>query len=162
MKTSLKSIAAICAPLLALFSAAGATAGMALADWTPNDIASSSGLSGVGVSVKAIDASTISGWLNTAVFWVLGIVVVLFVAKIVLWAIVSMFSEGQDKGGGGSSWAKTLTSLPVIGTPAGTKIGTILLQFGKYLLIIACAWVLITVIMNLVLMASGFISNTTA
>ena len=157
MKTSLKSIAAICAPLLALFSAAGATAGMALADWTPNDIASSSGLSGVGVSVKAIDASTISGWLNTAVFWILGIVVVLFVAKIVLWAIVNMFNEGATE-----KWAVALTSLPVIGTPSSTKIGTILLQFGKYLLIIACAWVLITVIMNLVLMASGFISNTTA
>ena len=109
-------------------------------------------------------------WISTFTTWALGLAIAAFVLKIVLTAIDRMIfsneggkatgqgGQGQNRGakvqGGG-----ILKSIPLVGAydeELGWK--EIFIHFGKQVAVVAGAWILVQLVVNVVLFAFGAIT----
>lgn len=170
MKMSIKKMigsallccSALLAPVLALPQTA-----LAIEGWTPN--AAISGMAGHSVSVKKFDEQTLMNWVQTIAMWLLGIAVILFVFKVVLTAVDRLIFGNQDgnvqfggNGGGGKGGgdAGILTKIPAIGAyPANVPWKEIWIHLAKNIAIVAGAWVVVQLIVQVVLWLFGTVTK---
>lgn len=169
MKMSIKKMigsallccSALLAPVLALPQTA-----LAIEGWTPD--AAIRGMAGNSVSVKKFDEQTLMNWVQTMAMWLLGIAVILFVLKVVLTAVDRLVFGNQDgnvqfggKGGGkGGGDAGILTKIPAIGAyPADVPWKEIWIHLAKNIAIVAGAWVLVQLIVQVVLWLFGTVTK---
>lgn len=167
MKMSIKKMigsallccSALLAPVLALPQTA-----LAIEGWTPD--AAISGMAGNSVSVKKFDEQTLMNWVQTMAMWLLGIAVILFVLKVVLTAVDRMIFGNADGGAVQFGGAKKtdengiLTKIPAIGAyPANIPWKEVWIHFAKNITIVAGAWALVQLIVQVVLWLFGTVTK---
>lgn len=135
--------------------------------WKAQDmIAQTSGVTEL--DAKPITQADVAGWVNTMTVWILGLAIVFFVLKVVLTAIDRMLfqnkMDGGGKGGGGrgtgSAEETVLNRIPFIGAyPQDVPWKEIWIHFGKNVAIVAGAWILVNLVVNIVLWIFGSVTG---
>lgn len=135
--------------------------------WKAQDmIAQTSGVTEL--DAKPITQADVAGWVNTMAVWILGLAIVFFVLKAVLTAIDRMLFQnkidGGGKGGGGrgtgSAEETVLNRIPFIGAyPQDVPWKEIWIHFGKNVAIVAGAWILVNLVVNIVLWIFGSVTG---
>lgn len=126
--------------------------------WNPKTMLQNAGQS-AGVHVNEINTSTVTGWVNTVVSWAIGIVVAIFVLRIALTAFDRMVLANNN------STAHIPFAYPNPGDerydpndirgntpPEGWTWKRIWINFAKNIAIVAGAWLLVQIVMQIVLM----------
>lgn len=123
-----------------------------------------------GMSVKAVTQDTLAQWVTSITTWILGVMIVIFVLKLVLTAVAKA-TDGKDprpggggpggggggRGGGNHDLSDTLQDIPVIGAynPDETWKVILINYFAKNVGIIIGAWIIIQLIVNILLWIFG-------
>lgn len=112
-------------------------------------------------------AQSVSDVVTKFTTWLIGIVVVIFVLKVVLTAVDRLlFSNskgggGGRGGGGGNSGGGLLTQIPVVGAYSETMAWKdVWIHFGKNLAIVAGAWIIVQVISGIILWGFSAMQKT--
>lgn len=135
--------------------------------WKAQDmIAQTSGVTEL--DAKPITQADVAGWVSTMTVWLLGLAIVFFVLKVVLTAIDRMLFQNKmddgGKGGGGrgtgSAEETVLNRIPFIGAyPQDVPWKKIWIHFGKNVAIVAGAWILVNLVVNIVLWIFGSVTG---
>lgn len=134
--------------------------------WKAQDmIAQTSGVTEL--DAKPITQADVAGWVTTIIVWILGLAIVFFVLKVGLTAIDRMLFQNKMEGGGkggsrgtGSADETVLNRIPFIGAyPQDVPWKEIWIHFGKNVGIVAGAWVLVNLVVNIVLWIFGSVTG---
>lgn len=135
--------------------------------WQAKDmIANTSGVTEL--DAKPITQAEVAGWVTSVTTWVLGLAIVFFVLKVVLTAVDRMLfqnkmdgtARGGAKGGGGGEDGSVLSRIPFVGAyPQTEPWKEIWIHFGKNIAIVAGAWVLVNLVVNVILWLFGAITT---
>lgn len=156
IKTSLVVIGAATATLMpttALAYNSGAP------DWSAGTMLSN-GASDAGVKIRNVSSGDINDWVIGISKWIAGLAVVFFVLRVVMTAVDRMvlgnIDDGQQHGGGTRGPQQNsgfrLSEIPVIGAyDPSVSWKQVWLNFAKNLAIVAGAYLIVMLIMNVVL-----------
>lgn len=118
--------------------------------WEPNEmISSATGQANIDPTV--VTQANIAGVVQTVTRWILGIAIVLFIAKVVLTAIDRMLFQDPKAGRNSSDKDGFLQQIPVIGAyPADQEWKNVWLHFGKNVAIVVGAWLIVQILVGIV------------
>lgn len=136
--------------------------------WDPQEMMENAGSAG-GIDVQPLTAERLAEAVKTFTSYIIAIAVILFVLKVVLTAVDRMVlgnsAESVEFGGGGPNGQNNLTKfrlcdIPLIGAyKPEVAWKRVWIHFATQLAIIAAAWLIVQVIMQVILMLIGFIQG---
>lgn len=119
-----------------------------------------------GMEAKAISQADVAAWVTSITTWILGLAIVFFVLKVVLTAIDRMLFQNQvgtdskGKAVSPNSDETMLNRIPFVGAyPQNMPWKEIWIHFGKNIAIVAGAWVLVNLVVNVILWLFGVLTT---